>query len=57
MNRIDDVRVMQFLLANPRGYARNTAAFDDIRAEVITFRHPLIDREDINTVYIARKAL
>ena len=32
------------------------AAFDDIRAEVITFRHPLIDREDINTVYIARKA-
>ncbi|MHC8493041.1 polyamine aminopropyltransferase [Thalassospira sp. SM2505] len=31
-----------------------SAAFDNIRAEVITFRHPLIDREDINTVYVAR---
>lgn len=30
------------------------AAFDTIRAEVITFKHPLIDREDINTVYVAR---
>ena len=31
MNRIDDVRIMQFLLANPRGHACNTAALDDIR--------------------------
>lgn len=30
------------------------SAFADIRADVITFKHPLIDREDINTVYVAR---
>jgi len=30
------------------------SAFDTIRAEVITFKHPVMDREDINTVYIAR---
>ena len=31
MNRVNDVRIMQFLLANPRGQGRNTAAFDEIR--------------------------
>lgn len=30
------------------------SAFADIRADVITFKHPLLDREDINTVYVAR---
>lgn len=32
------------------------SAFDTIRTEVITFKHPVMDREDINTVYIACKA-
>jgi spermidine synthase len=33
-----------------------SAAFEDIRADVITFKHPVLDREDINTVYVARTA-
>lgn len=34
--------------------ANLASVFDTVRAEVIRFKHPVMDREDLNTVYVAR---
>ncbi|WP_404426247.1 spermidine synthase [Thalassospira australica] len=41
-------------LPEPWFEANLAAVFDNVRADVITFKHPVMDREDINTVYVAR---
>tara|TARA_R110000868_G_scaffold58122_2_gene179357 strand:+ start:6147 stop:6869 length:723 start_codon:yes stop_codon:yes gene_type:complete len=43
-------------LPDPAFEAKLATAFATYRSDVITFKHPVLEREDINTVYVARKA-